>query len=220
MVTRHEFLADIHAILKPTRYLEVGVQYGTSLDLAVHSQVAIGVDPAPLTAPKHNQQIHIMTADDFFLYHMMPEETMDFCFIDGSHLFEDAFRDFINIELHSNSNTVVVFDDVLPMTQEMTSRTMVPGYWTGDVWKVVEILRTHRPDLQCILVDTEPTGAMVVLNLDRGNQTLPLMYSSICETWLNVSAVPESILSRESAQSTESVLKLIATWLTSTEVKR
>jgi hypothetical protein len=191
VVTRHEFLQQLHSVIKPERYLETGVQYGHSLNLAVHSKVAIGIDPYPQTQAKPNQQIFSVTADEFFVYHMAPEDKIDMAFIDGSHLVEDALRDFINIEIHSHGKTVIVFDDVLPLTQDMTSRTMVPGHWTGDVWKIYNILRQYRPDLQLLLVDTEPTGTLVVLNLNMANVALPLQYDHIYDAYTAVLDVPE-----------------------------
>lgn len=206
MTTRHEFLAQLHSLLKPRRYLEVGVQYGTSLNLAIHSETAIGIDPLPLCEPHGNQQIFSVTADEFFQYYMAPDDWIDLAFIDGSHLVEDALRDFINIELHSHENTIVVLDDVLPTTQEMTSRIMIPGHWTGDVWKMHPILLRYRPDLKCSLVDTEPTGTMVVSNLDRKNVILPMMYSQIIDEFLDVNQVPGPIIDRKWALPVSTVL--------------
>lgn len=194
-LTRHEFLALLHAELKPRKYLEVGVQYGTSLNLAATAEVAIGIDPLPLCRPHGNQQIFSMTGDDFFQY-MGMTDWIDLAFIDGSHLFEDALRDFINIEMHSHPGTVVVFDDVLPTTQEMTSRTMVPGHWTGDVWKLYQILNAHRKQLRVLLVDTEPTGTMLVYGLDSKDQTLAFTYKQIIDEYMRLNTAPNEILER------------------------
>lgn len=197
-MTRHQLLTELHQRLQPQFYLEVGVQYGTSLNLAVHSKTAIGVDPEPQCRAHGNQQLYTMTSDDYFQY-MFTGDRIDFAFIDGSHLFEDALRDFINIEMHSHEGTVVVFDDVLPLTQEMTSRIMVPGHWTGDVWKVSRILHSYRPDLHCLLVDTEPTGTMIVSNLQAKDPVLPMVYSQILDEYLAKEEVPVEILNRSTA---------------------
>lgn len=214
MVTRHEFLSRLHETLKPAKYLEVGVQYGTSLNLAVFSQLAIGVDPRPLCQSYGNQQIFPVTSDDFFTYYMAPEDWTDLAFIDGSHLFEDALRDFINIEQHSHKRTVVVFDDVLPLNSEMTSRTMIPGHWTGDVWKVYTVLRSYRPHLNFIMVDTEPTGTMVVWGLDKSDVTLPSYYDSIVEKYVDT-PVPDYIVNRVVAVEPDHVISKLENWMTS-----
>lgn len=214
MVTRHELLSQMHDLLRPKKYLEIGVQYGKSLGLAIYSEVAIGVDPHPLCQTSGNQQIFPVTSDDFFTYYMPPEESLDLAFIDGSHLFEDALRDFINIERHSHRKTVVVFDDVLPLGSEMTSRVMVPGHWTGDVWKVYEILRHARHnDLQFDVVDTEPTGTMVVWNLNPHNNTLAYSYQELVDKYIDANYVPEYIINRTLAVQPDAVVSSIREWL-------
>lgn len=167
MTNRYEFLTSLHQLLDPKTYLEVGVQYGWSFNLAQNADVAIGIDPNPLCAPVGNQVIFTMTSDEYFSSHFgVGDNLIDLAFIDGMHLYEFALRDFVNVERISHRNTVVVFDDMLPRNQEEAAREQCPGDWTGDVWKVYYLLRTLRPDLHVLLVDTFPTGTMVVTNLD------------------------------------------------------
>lgn len=210
--SRHEFLAALHALLRPEVYLEIGVQYGLSLNLAMNAQLAIGVDPLPQTRAHGNQRLHPVTSNDFFTYYVDPELKVDFAFIDGSHLFEDALRDFINVEAHSKPGTVVVFDDVLPYTQEMTSRTMVPGHWTGDVWKVYPAIRETRPDLTMVLVDTEPTGTLTVWGLSPGNQSLSSRYYDMLDGYRLLETVPDEVIQRTHALKPEAVLTQLAEW--------
>jgi hypothetical protein len=165
-LNRYDFLAELHRILQPKVYLEIGVQYGASLNLATTAEVAIGVDPRPLVAPQGNQVIMQMTSDDYFNNYESQAEPIDFAFIDGMHLYEYALRDFRNVELRARGDSVVVFDDVLPYNQAIASRSQPPGDWTGDVWKVYYILKEWRPDLLLAMVDTFPTGALVVRNLN------------------------------------------------------
>lgn len=190
------------------------MQYGHSLACAKGAQTAIGVDPYPQVRPTGNQIIHNMLSDDFFVYLAPPELVIDFAFIDGSHLFEDALRDFMNIEKHSHPRTVVVFDDVLPYNQEVGGRHMVPGHWAGDVWKVKPILDWVRngSTLQSILVNTQPTGALLVWGLDPGNKDLPLAYPVARDTYLKVTEVPFSVTERQGAVSIEEAVRQLAQW--------
>jgi methyltransferase family protein len=212
-MTRHEFLAALHELLRPKVYLEVGVQHGTSLALAVHSDVAIGIDPEPLVSPVGNQAIYTMTADTFFGEHFMAvPEPIDLAFIDGSHLFEDALRDFMNIEQYCGPKSVVVFDDMLPYSQAIAERIQPPGDWTGDVWKVCSILEDYRPDLGIYVVDTSPTGTLVVLGFRSGQDCsagLSARYDKIVSDWSDDDAVPGYVLRRDSALHPDSVLDLI-----------
>lgn len=210
MTERHEFLAMLHKLLVPKVYLELGVQYGHSLKLASAAELAIGVDPEPLIDPTNNQMIYRCSSNDFFTYYADPGLWINMAFIDGSHLFEDVLKDFINVEAHSYPDTVIVFDDVLPYTQEMTSRTMVPGHWTGDAWKVAPVLKEHRPDLHIMLVDTEPTGTMVVWGTSgKGALDLVSRYHDLVDEYRDRSNVPESVLKRTEAVPVETVLALL-----------
>lgn len=172
MTTRHEFLAQLHELLQPKVYLEIGVQHGWSLQLS-KAEITVGIDPEPLIQASRNQKIYKMTSDEFFaspdwIADEVLIERIDLAFIDGMHLAEYAWRDFINITKHCHAGSVVVFDDVLPTTQEMASREMCPGDWTGDVWKIYFELR-HETDFVLQLVDTTPTGTLVVTGFDNSS---------------------------------------------------
>lgn len=207
MTTRYELLTSLHALLKPRTYLEVGVQLGTSLQLAHAAQVAIGIDPLPLVTYSGNQQIFSMTADDFFadpwpLNGEVSYGPIDMAFIDGSHLFEDALRDFMNIERYAHAGTVVVFDDVLPYSALIAGREMIAGDWTGDAWKVAPIIEMFRPWLNTRLVDVMPTGAFVVWGFgDKttpGLDLLPQGYDELVAAWLDL-PVPQGVIERTHA---------------------
>lgn len=174
-MTRHEFLAELHALLRPKVYLEIGVQHGTSLRLAAGADLAIGIDPEPLCGPPPNGVLYRMTSDAFFAevdagLAMAGGPPVDLAFIDGQHLVENALRDFANVERVAHPGAVIVFDDVLPRNQAEAARQQCPGDWTGDVWRVEPYLRMWRHDLRLTLVDTFPTGLLVVTGLSDGDR--------------------------------------------------
>lgn len=212
-MTRHQFLAKLHEALAPVEvYLEVGVQTGGSLHLAHAAERAYGVDPHPQVVPEFvrpNQTIIAETSDAWLGCTSCERPTIDFGFIDGSHLMEDALRDFIYMERHSRPSTVVVFDDVLPYNQDIAWRTQPPGDWTGDVFKIMAVLAEHRPDLTLRLVDVAPTGALVVTGLDRRNVVLEKRYDKINEAWQPRHLVPDSILERTDAQQPDDVIAAV-----------
>lgn len=185
--TRHEFLDALHGLLQPDRYLEIGVWFGTSLRLTRPYTSAIGVDPNPLCTPPPNAVLATMTSDDFFA--KTPPGSMvapiDFGFIDGSHLFEDALRDVIGMEGLCGHRSLIALDDVLPYSPDIANRVPLPGDWAGDVWKLWPVLVKWRPDLKITMVDVEPTGLMVLQGLDPavGPLTLSSAYQIICDTW-------------------------------------
>jgi hypothetical protein len=136
----------------------------------------------------------------------------DLAFIDGMHLYEYALRDFMNIEKVSklDGSTVVVFDDVLPRNNAEAARVQCPGDWTGDVWRVHRILRTLRPDLGLALVNTTPTGTLLVRGLDPRNDVLQTMWHTIEALYpLDDEEVPEEVLNRTHALDPRWVLEQV-----------
>lgn len=223
VITRHQFLTMLHDLLKPSVYLEIGVQYGLSLDLAVHSEWAIGIDPNPLVQAKGNQTIYQMTADNYFDQGPHDLDQVDLVFIDGSHLFEDVLRDFNNVTRYCGPKSVIVFDDVLPYNQEIASRTMPPaGDWTGDAWKVVPIIvgKLALTGASMKLVNTFPTGSFVLWNLpihDRLSSRssdwrlvkLEADYEDLVDEWRDLETVPDYIIQRTKANEAQDVIDMI-----------
>jgi SAM-dependent methyltransferase len=196
-------LEDLHQLLKPRSYLEIGVRFGRSLALATGP--AIGVDPAPelrveLSAPT---RIFAKTSDDFFAEHASEAlaEPVDFAFIDGLHLFEAALRDFMNIERVAAPDAIVAIDDVLPNHPAQAERLRRTRVWTGDVWRLVPVLQRWRPDLALALLDTSPSGLLLVAGLDSGNRVLWENYNPIVREALAMGDPPSSVLGRSQAIS-------------------
>lgn len=191
----HEFLAHVHDIVKPAIYLEVGVQHGTSLNLAHAANVAIGVDPQPQVSESGNQVIHPMPSDDFFST-ITVSVPIDFGFIDGLHHYEQALRDFLNIETYCHSKSVVILDDVLPRNQGEASRTMCPGDWTGDVWKATHVLMRYRPELRIFEVDTQPTGTLLVYGFEFVPSMPTAELLTLAREYMDLEPVPDNVINR------------------------
>src|SRR5262249_42801751 len=152
-------LRRIHARLRPDVYLEIGVRHGFSLALA-QARVAVGVDPLPELQAALGEQVRIVsaTSDEFFAGdpRALLSAPIDLAFIDGMHWFEFALRDFMNVERLASRNGAVIFDDVFPNHPLQAQRERQSGVWTGDVWKILPCLRRYRPELDLILLDTNP----------------------------------------------------------------
>jgi len=102
-MSRHQFLRALHRKLAPRTYLEIGVSDGRSLTLS--RARSIGVDPAfKVTAPVCcDLELVRATSDEFFAERptLFDGAVVDLAFIDGLHVAEFAFRDFINVERRS-----------------------------------------------------------------------------------------------------------------------
>jgi hypothetical protein len=129
---RHDFLHELHKLLRPATYLEIGVQTGRSLAQA-----------------------------------------------------------------RPDGRTVAVFDDVLPYSPDIAGREPLPGDWTGDVWKIHEILTQNRPDLSLIMVDVAPTGLLVVLGLNPDNTQLTERYDRLTQIYTKPWSLPEAYTLRD-----------------------
>jgi len=182
IMTRHELLGLVHQRMQPRTYLEIGIRTGNSM--ALSRTRSIGVDPYfKIDKPiRCDVQLIKATSDDVFagddpLAHFggVP---VDLAFIDGMHLSEFALRDFINIEPFMADTGVIVIDDVLPRNGLEAARDRKTEPWTGDVYKVIEILRRRRPDLVVLLINTAPTGTAVVVGVDQASTILRDSYAA------------------------------------------
>ncbi|MFI6659248.1 class I SAM-dependent methyltransferase [Streptomyces sp. NPDC050523] len=229
---RHEFLRELHKVTANRNYLEIGVNDGRSLTLSRVPSIA--VDPAFKVVTEIKCDVHLVkaTSDDFFarenpLQYLRGgrhpvrnlrrgrspvgywrRTTLDLAFIDGMHLFEFALRDFMNIEKYADWGSVIVFDDMLPRSIDEAARDRHTTAWTGDVYKVIEILTRYRPDLKLVLVDTQPTGQLVIFGADPKNTVLTDKYDEIMAEFdvPDPQKVPEAVLERVKAVKPEELM--------------
>ncbi|MFD4576268.1 class I SAM-dependent methyltransferase [Streptomyces sp. NPDC058417] len=230
---RHDFLRGLHQVTANRTYLEIGVNDGRSLRLSRVPSVA--VDPAFKVTCELRCDVHLVkaTSDDFFarrdpLAHLRGgrhplrnlargrhplghwrRPVLDLAFIDGMHLFEYALRDFTHVERHADWSSVIVFDDMLPRNVDEAARDRHTTAWTGDVYKLAAILARHRPDLVTVLVDTQPTGQLLVFGADPRNPVLRRAYGEIvtAHDTPDPQPVPDAVLKRVGAVRPEDLLR-------------
>ncbi len=183
--TYYGLLRRAHEIVKPERYLEIGVHEGHSLAFVQPGTRAVGVDPEPkVENPPDNAVIVPTTSDAFFAD---PELVgllggpIDLAFVDGLHLHEQTLRDVANVEKFSHPDGVIMIHDCLPIDARTSARDRTTVVWSGDVWKVVVALHRHRPDLTVTTIDVEPTGLAIVSGLDPTNTVLHDDHDAIIE---------------------------------------
>jgi len=184
-----EALDRLHKLLAPKTYLEIGTLSGTTLRLARCASIAIDPSFALLEkdalAGKPSCLFFQMKSDDFFARYspsVLLGQAVDIAFLDGMHYAEFLLRDFINVERHVRRNSLVILRDCIPGSIEMTTRHVEQGVaWTGDVWKVVPILKKYRPDLRIHAMDATPTGLVVCTNLNPESRILEDRYFAILD---------------------------------------
>ena len=196
-----DFLARFAVGSKAASYFEIGVNIGKSLRRI--NLPSVGVDPKfifrdDVMGSKSELHLYQQTSDDFFAQHDLKSyfpSGVDLAFLDGMHLFEYLLRDLINVEKSMAPEGTVFMHDCLPINAEMAERHRRPGgrrdvelksYWTGDVWKLVPILKRHRPDLKVTYLDCRPTGLVMIQNLDSSSTSLSAAYQGIVDEWSEV----------------------------------
>lgn len=192
-----DFLAKL-AVKRGTRnYLEIGVHLGDTFS-RIGCDTAVGLDPGfvlntNIAAGKRRVLLYQQTSDSFFRDHDLVsilQGRVDLAFLDGLHQFEVLLRDFANAEAVSSPNGLICLHDCMPVNAEMATRDPalprtdeLAAMWTGDVWKIVPILKAWRPDLRVLLVDCLPTGLVCVSGLDPTSRVLHERYLSIVEEY-------------------------------------
>ena len=158
-----------------------------------------------------------VTSDEFFarqhpLAHF-DEPVIDLSFIDGMHLAEYALRDLMNVERFSRYDGDGPGRHASPLEPggcARSSRSRSPAPQVGrDVYKVIDALRVHRPDVVCLEVDTEPTGTTVILLPDPAATGLVDNYDQLVQEQVtpDPQQVPSEILSRSRALDPEKLLE-------------
>lgn len=186
-------LRALHAAVQPETYFEIGSFTGHSLILSKCRTVAVDPDfklTAGSIAGKKELHLFGMTSDDFFAEGHLGKvfSSLDMAFLDGMHLFEFLLRDFMNTEKHCTKDSVVIMHDCIPMNPAASERHWnkeVTMAWTGDVWKLVPILKKYRPDLDVSVLDYPPSGLTVVQNLDPNSTILDEHYDEIVKDFMD-----------------------------------
>jgi hypothetical protein len=171
-------LARVHQELRPATYLEIGVARGDSLELVMPETRAIGIDPQP--QPRRplgsHQKLFAETSDEFFARRAVLAElggrTVRMAFIDGMHHFDFALRDFAHLEPLCEADSVIFVHDCYPLDEQTAAREQRTRFWSGDVWRLIVLLKKHRPDLAVHTIGTPPTGLGLITRLDPTSRTL------------------------------------------------
>lgn len=145
-------------------YLEIGVntpsQPGWNWN-GLNVKSKIGVDPNV-----DHEGVFKMTSDEFF--EKMTQHYYDIVFVDGLHIFEQAYRDIVNSLKWLSPNGTIVVHDCNPVTEITQRRERVSDAWHGDVWKAIVKLHMEEIGLTIHTVDTDEGCAII----RRGSQIL------------------------------------------------
>jgi predicted O-methyltransferase YrrM len=164
-----DVLAEVHRMVKPRGYLEIGVESGATLALA-RAECIIGIDPDLTPFRRERVAAHAVVFSEesqtFFRLHTREEVfggvPVDLVFIDGLHRFDAALSDFLAVEKWVHENTVIVMHDALPIAPIYAEAERRTRFWVGDVWKAVFLLLRQRQDLAIRVIPAAPSGLVVI----------------------------------------------------------
>ena len=195
------WLEKLYGALTPDTVIEIGVYQGASLALLKPPTVAIGIDPGATIILPLQTETHIFaeTSDEFFFKRradkLLAGQPLSVGFIDGLHLFEQALRDFINLEPYCGPHSAIFFHDTVPLDEPTQTRIRNTQFHTGDVWKTILCLKHYRPDLNIFTIATPPTGLTVVTGLDPSSTVLTDRYEEAVARFIDTSfSAVESVL--------------------------
>ena len=163
-MTRTEIINELIDKHRYEDYLEIGVntpsQPGWNWN-GLNVKNKVGVDPNV-----DHTGVLKMTSDEFFEKPL--SQNYDIVFVDGLHIFEQAYRDIINSLKWLSPNGTIVVHDCNPVTEITQRRERASDAWHGDVWKAIVKLRMEEIGLTIHTVDTDEGCAII----RRGSQIL------------------------------------------------
>ena len=214
----HSTLARLHNALQPRSYLEIGTVDEHTLKLARCASIAVGpkiqhASQIP-TKPMPALCLFPMTSDEFFESYN-PKNILgmpiDVAFLDSVHLLECLLRDFIHTEMACDNESVIVLHNCVPLDLYMAVRDEAdfdwralsthPEWWTGDLWKIIPILREYRPDLAVRIFNARPTGLVMIRGLNPNSRVLSDSYDEIIAKFCG--STDDTILFAEHASTLE-----------------
>jgi len=191
-----DFMATLSLNLSCRSYFEIGTDTGNSLK--AFRCDAVCIDPhfrvsQDVLEGRRRAHFFQMTSDEFFEHYDLKTylpRGIDVALLDGLHHAEVLLREFINTERFCHDRSVILLHDCLPLNERMAERaqrvdeTEDPAtryWWTGDVWRLLPILRKYRPDLRVQQFDCPPTGLIACARLDPYSRVLSEQYQSILD---------------------------------------
>jgi hypothetical protein len=178
-------LGFLHKALQPKLYVEIGVRDGETFCLTQDGTRRIGIDPAPLidTSGWANTVLAHSTSDSFFAHEPNREKCrgFDLAFIDGDHSFDQALRDFRNLEALAKPTSIICIHDVIPMDARTATPKAETAFHTGDVWRLMAAINAGRyRDLVSFTVACAPTGLGIVGGFGRSADECRESFGMIC----------------------------------------
>ena len=156
-VNRTTIINHLITKFKLKTYVEIGIRDGSNFN-KIKINNKIGIDPFPIM--ELNNNIHVMTSDDYFKLNQDKNIKYDIILIDGFHLEEQVDKDIENSLNHLNDGGFIIMHDCNPPTKfhQRKNYELKNGktpFWNGTVWRSYVKLRMNNPNLNMRVVNTD-----------------------------------------------------------------
>jgi|GEM_PF-4238676 len=176
-VGHYAALRGVAELADPELYLEIGSNYGESLDCFKRARRMIAIDPAPKFPPSRfpNLEFHKDTSDAYFDRVLAGENrpAPDVVFVDGLHESDQVLRDFVNAEALARPGAIVLLHDVMPVDPRTATKVRRYDFWLGDCWRALHFIAHHRRDLEIGICPVRPSG-LALVRLGDAPRPIPL----------------------------------------------
>lgn len=135
-----------------SKYLEIGVCNPWECFDFINCQTKHSVDPGYEVDVNNNFATYKFESDEFFNnlrngnLDLPKDYKWDVVFIDGLHISDQVFKDFLNAKQHLSDDGFIVFHDCNPTSIHLAREDYIVNgvreYWNGTVWKAVQRIRT------------------------------------------------------------------------------
>ena len=191
--TRDEIINSIINNKQDVNYLEIGVEYGTTIkNINTLNKTAIDPDPkfenigefSNINLIKLTSDEYFANLDDIYKINTIEEDhKFDIIFLDGMHQVEYIIKDIYNSLNYIKSDGKIFIDDILPIKEREQRKIPEKHYyengilkygesWTGDIWKVIYYLLLNFEDYFDIEVynnSHQYRGVLMLSNINKFN---------------------------------------------------
>lgn len=194
----YKVISELHNVLSPSLYLEICVEQGYTLKLAKCEAIGVYSILHSFSLEPHIKVISA-DADDFLtnLAEQWLKVRPDIVFLNTIPLIERVVKSLFSLEKCLKPASLVVIPGILPPSAINSTRIRTGDIWYGDVWKLPNILKTLRQDLQILTVNIDPAGLLFITNFNPDFDKNFQLSSFLDEQMLKDIMPPQSVIDRE-----------------------
>lgn len=164
------FLTVLLTNFAPNVSVEVGVAEGESTEIVskFSKQVfSIDMDVSCEKKINHLKNVNFMNSDSWSALDKLSHKfsnTVDFCFIDGNHVSDVVYGDFVRAFKLMSDRGIVLLHDTYPKSSAYVSEE---NQWCGSAFRVPEMIRTNFPELDVFTIPIHPGLTLVQRRFSR-----------------------------------------------------